>query len=397
MLKHGMLSLAITSLVASTQAQTLSVNRLYFSEQGSWISRQARVEQPNATLRLPVESLSMDQFYWQASNPQTQLVWQSPTPNHLPAIGSDVQITDQPGSWQVKAVSDSHLVLQQGQSIRYWPQSQWHLLQWTSTEDINLSLRVIQPTAQANEIFYAWQTPLITAKVGYRLADKTLYQELLLSNQSSEHYQADGYSFARSSQRPVFKAARNMMTLEASAKMVSTPSAGQSEGVPTLFSDQPLTLAAGANVWLPVAQVELNSVERKYRLSWDSRESGVQRAQTSLVLKADSLPDLPAPLMVAVFDNQLAVQNVYYQPTGNHEARLEVGQSALVSMTSQSLGNDRWQLTFSNRSKEAANIEFTATHWKSNKLLSTDLMIRVDANSSNVVDIELTTTGLKRR
>ncbi|MEJ2043128.1 MAG: hypothetical protein P8X74_06850 [Reinekea sp.] len=396
MIKPGLIAFLLTSSM-TVQAQTLDVDWLYLSGYGSWVSRSQTLLKEQEALKLPVTSLNSDQFYWYAENPNTQLSWQTPNTDYLPQKGSSVEIIGEPGLWLVQAVNPSHLVLQQGKTVRYWPQSQWHQLEWTSAQDFALTLQVRQPSQKKNDIFYAWQTPMLTADISYRLQDTTLYQELTISNQTDETLRSNGYSFARNESRPVLAKAMRSTSLEASsdAIMLGAPEAGESQGVPTLSSSQPLLLEAGSNIWLPVSDTELSSVERQYQLQWDSRQAGLHNAQMQLVLKGKALPDIPGSIKVGVFDHQLATQDAFYQPQSATEARLNLGQSALISMTSHSMRDNHWRLDFSNRSQEDAVIDLTISHWNGKQSLRTQMTVKVKAKGEKAIDLELTATGLK--
>lgn len=395
------LAASVLLLAGAAQAQTLNADWLYFSPMGSWVEKTESILAAETQFQLPVESLSADQFYWAASNTNGQLTWTQPDPLGLPQTGSPVAIEGESGLWLVKNVSASHLVLQQGKNVRYWPQSQWHLLSWTSASDYGLSLSFLQPEKTKGTLFYAWQTPELTAQVRYRL-DETgdepvLVQELVLSNSGQSDYQAEGYSYAGSAQRPVV-AMRTMMMSESADALISAPEASQSQGVPTLVSEEPLNIAASSQVWLPVSQTELSSVERRYQLYWDTRQQGMQQTTMSLALSSpNGLPDIPGPIAVGVFDRQIALMNSQYAPTNANEASLALGQSALVSMESRQSRAGNWVLEFSNRSDELAEIELMVTHWNGSRQQQLPMTVRVDAMSEKTVELELQSGSLKSK
>ncbi len=385
---------ALLALVSSSAlfAQTLEVDWLYFSSNGSWISRTETLSNSENNLHLPVENLSASQFWWQADNANTQVVWAQPDPMGLPKVGAPVEIDGIAGLWLIKDVSASHLVLQQGKNVRYWPQSQWHLLNWTSSLDYGMSLTVLQPEKTKNTLFYAWQTPDLSAQVRYRLDDTegapSLYQELIVSNLSDSDYAAPGYSFAQASGQPPMLA--RTMSLEMSDMAIKAPEASQSQGVPTLISKQPIQIQAGSHVWLPVSQTPLNSVERLYSVQWDSRQQGLQQTQSSLKLTAkQSLPDLAGPVKIGVFDQQIALLESYYQPSSAKEAVLNLGQSSLVSLTSKQVREGQWKLTVDNRSNEPATVELTVSHWNGKISQQIPMTVRVSANDSKSIELEL--------
>lgn len=389
----GLLLAGLTPL-----SQALEADWLYLSSNGAWVSRTASLLNESTPLQLPVDQLQAHQFWWQSDVTDLRLVWSQPDPLGLPVKGDPVEIDGESGLWLVKDVSPSHLILQQGRNVRYWPQSQWHLLSWTSAAELGLSLTVEQPNNRKGQLFYAWQTPDLSADVHYRLQEhngqSTLVQELVVSNLSDIDYQAAGYSYAQAaSQAPVMMA--RTMALESDAMSVGTPKSGQSQGVPTLMSDQPVVLAANANVWLPVSATPLSEVERQYQLQWDSRQQGLQRAQSALLLRAEeALPDLSGPVKVGVFDQQVALLESVYQPSSEQAASIQLGQSALVTMTSRQTREGHWTLAFSNRTDDTAVIELTVSHWNGQSSQRIPMTVRVDAKSEKDVELELGGGGL---
>ena len=382
---------------SNLSAQTLDVDWLYLSGNGSWLERSESLINEQTRVHLPVNDLSVDQFWWQTSNPDTQIIWAQPDPLGLPKKGASVEIVGESGLWIIQDVSTSHLVLQQGKAIRYWPQSQWHLLSWTSSTDFGMALSVVQPSPMKDEIFYAWQTYDVTAQVRYRLdeSQKTpyLYQELIVSNLSDSDYSAPGYSYAQTNTQPV--AMMRSMVMEDSA--ISAPTASQSQGVPTLISDQPIRLAAGSHVWLPVSNTKLSNVERQYQINWDSRTQGLQKAQSTIKLSSTSaLPDLSGPIKVGVFDQQIALLPSHYQPINANEAELSMGQSALVTMNSKLVGEGSWVLDVENRSQEDAVVELMINHWNGKTTQQVPMTVRVAAKSTKKVNLELGAGGLIR-
>jgi len=386
---------AVVAMIASNSgfAQSLQVDWLYLSGYGSWITRSETLSSTENNLHLPVSDLTAEQFWWQSNNENTQVVWAQPDPLGLPKKGVPVEIKGETGLWLIKDVSANHLVLQQGKNVRYWPQSQWHLLNWTSSLDYGLSLTVLQPEKTKSTLFYAWQSHELTAQVRYRLDEngdsKRLTQELIVSNLSDSDYSAPGYSFAQVSSGPP-RMLMKTMAFEAADAMVGTPEASQSQGVPTLISKQPIQLQAGSHVWLPVSQTDLKSVERIYALQWDSRQQGLQQAQSSIKLTAASeLPDIAGPVKIGVFDQQIALLESFYEPTNSKEATLSLGQSSLVTLTSKLVREGQWQLTVDNRSDEAATVELMVNHWNGKISQQVPMTVRLGANDSKILNLEL--------
>jgi hypothetical protein len=391
------LSASIVFGLSTVSAQTLEVDWLYFTGNGSWLERSESLINEQTRVHLPVDDLSVDQFWWQTNNPHTQIIWAQPDPLGLPKKGSSVEISGEPGLWIIQDVSASHLVLQQGKAVRYWPQSQWHLLSWTSSTDFGMALSIVQPSPMKDEIFYAWQTYDVSAQVRYRLDESQttpyLYQELIVSNLSDSDYSAPGYSYAQTSTQPV--AMMRSMVMEDS--FVSAPTASQSQGVPTLISNQPIRLAAGSHVWLPVSNTQLTKVERQYQMNWDSRTQGLQKAQSTIKLTSSTdLPDLAGPIKVGVFDQQIALLPSQYQPINAKEAELSMGQSALVTMNSKLVGEGSWVLDVDNRSQEEAVVELMINHWNGKTSQQVPMTVRIPAQSTKKVNLELGAGGLIR-
>jgi len=396
--KKCLLSSVIVTVASTTFSEVLDVEWLYLSNYGSWVARTESFTNTETNVRLPVEYLTAEQFWWHAEKGGTQLVWSQPDQQELPTKGAPVEIKGEPGLWLINEVSPTHLVLQQGKDVRYWPQSQWHLLRWTaSAADEGFELKILQTNKQKNNLFYAWQEAALTAQVRYRLdidSDQpSLYQELIVSNLSDYDLQAPGYSFAQTQVRPTVVAMRTM-SLE-SDQAVSAPQSGQSQGVPTLFSEQPFKLNAGAHIWLPVSETKLSKVERVYQLQWDSRQQGLQQAESSVRIQTSgTLPDISGPVKIGVFDGQVALLESHYQPTSKQESILSLGQSSLVSMNSKLVGEGKWRLTVDNRTSEKATLALTISHWNGKTGQKVPMTVKVPANETEVIDLVLSTGGL---
>lgn len=388
-------AVTLSSLAASAQA--LDADWLYLSNSGSWVSRTTSLLSEQTQVQLPVAQLQAHQFWWQSDVDNLRLTWSQPDPLGLPNKGDPVEISGEGGLWLVKDVSASHLILQQGRNVRYWPQSQWHLLSWTSTAELGLSLTVRQSEKSKGDLFYAWQTPDVSAEVRYRLqaldGEAQLVQELVVINRSDNDYQAQGYSYAQVGTRPPVMMAR-VQSMESATSSVGTPQSGQSQGVPTLTSDQPIELAASSNVWLPVTSTPLQDVERQYQMSWDTRQQGFQQSQTALKIRSRTeLPDIAGPIKVGIFDRQIAVLDSQYQPADKNEAVIQLGPSALVTMHSRLVREGQWQLEFVNRTDEPAAVELTLNHWNGQTSQQVPMTVRIPADGEKTVQLELSSTG----
>lgn len=392
------ITLALVATAPAWSSQDVELDWLYLNSQSSWMERSAEVAGKTTALTLPIQHLDPSQLWWQASHPQAQLHWVQPDASHLPKKGEAVEIDGASGIWLIKQVASSHLVIQQGREVRYWPHSQWHQLRWNAGADFGLTLTLVQPEAEKGTLHYAWQSADVRAQVLYRLTenddgDSTLIQELVVQNHGDVDVVAPGYSYAHQPQ-PVFKAMR-AMSMEMADSAISTPESGESAGIPTLFSNDPVRIPAKAHLWLPVQQTPLEKVARRYQLQWDSRSQGQQLAQARLQITAESeLPSIGGPVKIGLFDQQLAVQQSQYQPTDSKQATLDIGQSPLVSVNSVQRREGEWRLTFVNRSAEVAPVDLTIYHWNGRNTQQIPMLVTVPANAEKVVDLELGGNGL---
>jgi hypothetical protein len=382
-----------------SNAESLSVDWLYLTNNGAWVARSEALSASETQLRLPVAQLTPEQFWWQTELAGTRLSWSSPDQRLLPIKGQPVDIKGEPGLWLVQGVSASQLILQQGKTVRYWPQSQWHLLHFTAPADNQFELSVIQAKKQNNRLFYAWQDPAISAQVRYRLdlaaAQPKLHQELIVSNLSDYDIEAPGYSFAQVQSPPQMM--MRALSMERAQQDMAQAQSGQSQGVPTLFAREPFRLAANAHLWLPVAETRLTRVARQYQLQWDSRQQGLQQAQASILIESDGpLPDLSGPVKVGVFDGQVALLDSYFESGQAAQATLALGQSSLVSLTSVPEREGFWRLTLTNRSTAPASVALTVSHWNGKQSQQTPMTLTLEANSSQDLRLELGNGGQLR-
>lgn len=390
---------SLASCANGSNAESLAVDWLYLANNGAWVARSETLSARETQVRLPVAQLSPEQFWWQTELAGTRLRWSSPDPRLLPTQGQTVDIQGEAGLWLVQGVSVSQLILQQGKAVRYWPHSQWHLLNFTTPLDQPFELSVIQPQTQKNRLFYAWQDSAISAQVRYRLditaAAPKLHQELIVSNLSEYDIEAPGYSFAQVPRPPQMM--MRALSMERAQQDMAQPQSGQSQGVPTLFARQPFNLAANTHLWLPVAETALTRVARQYELQWDSRQQGLQQAQASILIASEGLlPDLAGPVKVGVFDGQVALLDSYYESGQAAQATLALGQSSLVNLTSAMVREGLWRLTVANRSTAPASIALTVSHWNGKQSQKTPMTLTLEANASQEIKLELGSGGQLR-
>lgn len=398
-LKPLLLLASLASCANWSSAESLAVDWLYLANNGAWVARSETLNATETRVRLPVARLSPEQFWWQTELAGTRLSWSSPDPRRLPTQGEAVNIRGEAGLWLVQGVSASQLILQQGKTVRYWPQSQWHLLNFTTLVDTPFELNVIQPQTQNNRLFYAWQDSAISAQVRYRLeitaAAPKLHQELIVSNLSEYDIEAPGYSFAQVPSPPQIM--MRALSMERAQQDMAQPQSGQSQGVPTLFALEPFNLAANTHLWLPVAETVLSRLARQYELQWDSRQQGLQQAQASILIESEGLlPDLAGPVKVGVFDGQAALLDSYYEPGQGAQATLALGQSSLVNLTSAMVREGLWRLTVVNRSIAPASIALTVSHWNGKQSQKTPMTLTLEANASQEIKLELGSGGQLR-
>lgn len=385
----------ILSQLTMAQAESITVDWLYMSPSGTWLERNETLTETKTPLALPIDNLNPELFWWQSSNAQTQVMWQSPFAKGWPKQGDVVNSEQLSGNWVIEKVQQQHLVLTQNSNRRFWPVAQMHLLQWSQSEADNaFELLVEQPSKKTSQFQYAWQDGSINASVTYRLSlndNPVLHQSLIVSNNSQYDLTAKGYSFAQSQQRSF--AVMHEMVSRAQSDM-DTPTASQSEGIPTLVGRSPVQLNSQANLWLPVSSTDISSVERQYSLTWDTRMQGTQQANSAITITSvDSLPDIPGTITLGVFDQQIATLNSQYQPSSENQATLNLGQSSLVTMESIAVGENQWSLTISNRSDEDAKLDLLISHWNGKISEQIPMPIQIKANDQKVVAIQLSTGG----
>lgn len=371
--------------------EKVAADWMYLSPTGSWVVNSVAASTTQTPLPLPANELSAQNFFWSATNPKGWLQWQAASQDRLLAPGTLVESDSLPGRWQIQRGDTSYLLLQQGEQQRYWPREQWHQLSWHVPAEEPASLMFMQPEPVPAEVFYAWWDPQLTAEVRYRLQEAgrnpMLYQELVISNRSAAAVAVPGYSFAQSSARPPMAAMRALSLEGGSAE--SAVRAAESQGVPTLTAAEPLQLAPQSLLWLPVSQTPIASLNRQYQLFWDSRQQGPQQAIMNLLLTTEeALPELPGPLAVAIFDNQLPLLNTQYAPSEATRATLNLGRSVLVTMVTEQLRPDRWQLTLVNRSAQAATIVLQLAYWDGEQSQLNQAELRVAADSMSKIELE---------
>jgi hypothetical protein len=379
------------SSAALTQAEQLQADWLYMSGNGTWLERNVTLTDAESTLALPIDNLMPELFWWQSEESDTRVAWQSPNAQGWPNSGDKVTSEGLVGEWLNEQVQSQHLVLSQDQKRRYWPIAQMHLLEWSKNEAADgFELTITQPDNTESQFQYAWLDSFISAKVAYRLSltdEPVLFQELIISNNSQYDLVANGYSFAltNSPSMPVQRAMSSMVQSE-----MVVPQSSQSEGIPTLVGNSKVALSAQANLWLPVSNTPLTQVERQYSLTWDTRMQGLQQANSAIEITAESaLPDIPGILTIGVFDQQLATLTSQYSPSSEHHAVINLGQSSLLTMTSNVIGENQWSLLVSNRSDEHADLNLMISHWNGKQNEQIPMTIQVNANDSKKVSINL--------
>ncbi|MBU2865341.1 hypothetical protein KO489_15925 [Reinekea forsetii] len=384
-----------STVLATVQAQTLEADWLYASPSGTWVERSVTLNSNTTALRFPVENMNPALFWWHSDDASAQVSWQSSYNRNWPKQGDVATSEDFQGEWTVDQVLANTIVLSQSDARRYWPMTQLHRLQWpASSSESNFEMTIRRESSKASDFSYAWQDYNIRAAVNYRIAmgeDPVLHQTLILTNDSPYDIESNGYSFSMTEQ-PVAVMHEMVSRMDAA---VSAPVASQSQGVATLVSDQVVNLQANSNVWLPVTSLELQPLEKRYSLNWDTRMQGLQQAnsQVKLVAKKGSLPTIAGPITLGVFDQQLPVLNSQYQPGSAQEATLSLGQSSLVTVESKMVGENQWQLSVHNRTDENATLDLMITHWNGNRSEKIPMEIEIKAQSNKKVEVNMGVGG----
>lgn len=376
--------------------ERIDANWLYLSSGGSWIERIEAFDEASWALPLPVVNLQPEEFWWHAANPQTQLSWRALNLSDFPAVGTEVEMLEDATAWQVDAVTSSYLLLSRDDQQRYLPQTEWHRLGWAKPDrQTSLQLQVTQAQAGLNRLQYAWLDRGVRAEVRYRIIERggksSLQQELVLFNQTDVAMSAAGYSYAQTENRPVM---RLSLALESAATSAAVPSAGESQGIPTLVSAEAVMLPAQSTQWLVVANTKLSNVERQYEMTWDTRSQGRVNAQMSLRLESNvPLPELAGTVQIGVFDRQLPMLNSFYQPEQPNEAELSLGTSPLVSMNATLIRPGVWQLDISNRSNDSIELDLTINHRVDQTVQQVPLTVEVGAESSEMFELRQQPNG----
>jgi hypothetical protein len=365
---------------------------LYLTANGSWVARTATLRQPETALPLPVEQLSANAFWWSADDPDLSIFWQSPENVSWVSDGSLVQVIDWPGSWTVVQNQADLLILSQAGVRRSLPKAAWDRLSWVvgQNQDERLSLRVRQPQDRNNRLAYAWLEDRVTAEVryslDYRAETPVLLQQLVVHNNSDYDLEAPGYSFAQSRQQPVMMMARD----SAERADLGRPQSGDSSGQATLSSDQGITMPANSHAWLPVAAVELSSIDHQYGFSWSTRQQGSMPGQWIMTVNSqEALPAIAGSVQIAVWDQQVALLETHYQPEQESQATLSLGASDMVTLSTESLGASEWELIVTNRNSYDVEARLDLNHWGNNREIRTGISVPVTANGSARLNVRL--------
>ena len=317
--------------------------------------------------------------------------------------GSLVQVVEWPGSWTVISATEDVLILSQAGVRRSLPKNAWDRLSWVvgQNQDESLSLRVHQPDDRTNDLAYAWFDNRVSAEVryslDYRADNPVLLQQLVLHNDADYDLNAPGYSYAQSSQQPVMMMDRVAMADSESAS-VGRPQSGDSSGQATLRSDQPIRMPANSHVWIPVDEVDLDRIDHRYRFHWSTRQQGSMPGQWTMSVSAkDTLPAIAGPLQVAVWDQQVALLETHYQPEQETQTTLSLGSSDMVTVGTESLSGQQWELVLTNRNSHEVEAVLDLSHWDQNRNDQAGISLPVPANDSVRLQVRLSSTQLTVR
>jgi len=362
---------------------------LYLTDNGSWVARSAALRKTTTQLPLPIDRLTSDTFWWSATNPDVTLNWQSPDNASWVQESDLVQVSDWPGSWTIISNTGDVLILSQAGVRRSLPKTSWDRLSWIvgQSQGESLSLQVSQAEAVIGELAYAWFDTRVSAEVRYSLDPRAetpvLLQQLVVHNEANYELQAPGYSYAQSSEQPTMMLARSTGVSESLSSDVARPQAGDSSGQATLTSAQAIAMPPNSHAWLPVESVELNRIEHQYHFNWSTRQQGSMPGQWSMDISSDeNLPDIAGPVQVAVWDQQVALLETRYQPEQANQTTLSMGSSDMVTLGTETLGGQQWQLTVTNRNSHEVEAMLELSHWDNNRNEQAAISVPVPANAS---------------
>jgi hypothetical protein len=403
--RTGLLLAALTILAPWADASDpVEADWLYLTANGTWVSRTATLRQTETALPLPVEQLSASAFWWSAEDPDLSVFWQSPENASWVREGSLVQVIDWPGSWTVVQNQEDLLILSQAGIRRSLPQASWDRLSWVvgQNQEENLSLRISQPQDSNNSLAYAWLEDRVTAEVRYSLDYRgetpILLQQLVVHNNADYDLEAPGYSYAQSRQQPVMMMARDAMASNTGQADLGRPESGDSSGQATLSSDEGIRMPANSHAWLPVAGVELSSIDHQYGFNWSTRQQGSMPGQWIMsVSSQEALPAIAGPVQIAVWDQQVALLETHYQPEQDNQATLSLGASDMVTLGTESLGGSEWELVVTNRNSHDIEARLELNHWGNNREIRTGISVPVAANDNVRLMVRLGTDQLSVR
>lgn len=387
----------LPAILATAMAnEPVEADWLYLTGEGAWVPRAAELRQASTALPLPIDRLSTESFWWQADYPDLLVSWQTPERRWWVREESLVQVDGWSGSWTVLQPGEDMLIMAQAGVRRALPRDQWHRMSWIVGQNIRseLELTVLQSEARTNSFRYAWFDPGISAEVRYNLDQSTesprLMQMLVLHNQSNYSLEAPGYSYAQSRDqgRPSLQRETAVMSDMAVA---AAPVPGDSSGMATLQSQEPIILNSGSHLWLTVQSLELTDVSHSYQFNWQTRNRGSQPGQWSLQLNsAEALPTMAGQVQVAVWDEQVPLLEARYQPQQNNSATLQLGSSDMVTLATEPLSEAHWRLTLTNRNSQQVEARLVLSHWDNNRQLEQDISVNVPASGERTLSVRLT-------
>lgn len=387
----------LPALMATAIAnEPVEADWLYLTGEGAWIPRSAALRQASTALPLPIEHLSTESFWWQAEFPDLLVSWQTPERRWWVREDSLVQVEGWSGSWTVLQAGEDMLVMAQAGVRRALPRDQWHRMSWVVGQNISsdLELTVLQPEPRSNSFRYAWFDPGISAEVRYNLDQSSetprLQQMLVLHNQSNYSLEAPGYSYAQSRDQGRVTMKREVAVMSDMA-LAAAPVPGDSSGMATLQSQEPIFLNSGSHIWLTVQSQDLTDVSHRYEFHWQTRNQGSQSGQWSLHLSSDeALPTMAGQVQVAVWDEQVPLLETHYQPQQNYSATLQLGRSDMVTLNTEALSDAHWRLTLTNRNSEAVEASLALSHWDNNRQLDQAVNVTIPATGERSLTVRMT-------
>ncbi|MDX1268805.1 MAG: hypothetical protein R3311_15670, partial [Oceanisphaera sp.] len=111
----------------------------------------------------------------------------------------------------------------------------------------------------------------------------------------------------------------------------------------------------------------------------------------------DALPAIAGPVQIAVWDQQVALLETHYQPEQETRTTLSLGSSDMVTLGTESLSGQQWELVLTNRNSHEVETVLDLSHWDQNRNDQAGISLPVPANGSVRLQVRLSSTQLTVR